>query len=558
MKPALWCAVVLTISAALPAQTPQSGKPAKRAGGHAVSASEVQALRDALATQQQQMEQQHQEMEVLKSQLQQLLQANTQGVSQAQQAQTSAEQAQSAASQAQQLATAAQELALKASSSAGETKAALAVVDTKTKDEGKKLTALEALTGRIRFTGDVRVRGENIMQDCPTCATRNRGRLRVRFGVDGKITDDFTGGFLLTSGSLGDSNSTNESLTNFFTRKTIGIDRAYVTYHPAAHNWLSLTGGKFAYTWQRSSLTFDPDLNPEGFSEKLSFDLHAPLVKNFTVQGIQLLYNETTRGDDSFAAGGQVSSRLDFGFMTTTPSFTLLNWRGVDAMVNASAFGVQATTTTGGLPVPGEGPGCAAGSGLPSVPPCAYSPQGFTNATFTDASGKVHFLSQFLYADLIVANRIKTPWERFPLNFTLEYENNLNAADHPVDAKGNVLSNLGKQSHAYALDLSLGPNLINDRNAQGRLQIGYGWWRQEQDSILASFGESEQRAPTNILENRIYANYKLRPNTIASFNYWIGRTLNSALQHSLLAPGLTAGEMEPYLKRMQLDIIYSF
>jgi hypothetical protein len=60
--------------------------------------------------------------------------------------------------------------------------------------------------------------------------------------------------------------------------------------------------------------------------------------------------------------------------------------------------------------------------------------------------------------------------------------------------------------------------------------------------------ESEQRAPTNIPENRIYFSYNSR----------IGRTLNSALQHSLLAPGLTAGELEPYLRRMQFDIVYSF
>lgn len=117
---------------------------------------------------------------------------------------------------------------------------------------------------------------------------------------------------------------------------------------------------------------------------------------------------------------------------------------------------------------------------------------------------------------------------------------------------------MGKQSQAYALDVSLGPNLITDRNSPGKLQLGYGWWRLEQDSILASFAESEQRAPTNIVENRIYVNYKVRPNTILSYNYWIGRTLNSALQHSMLAPGLTAGELEPYLRRMQLDIIYSF
>ena len=341
MKPALSGALLIAISTFLPAQT-KSKPPAKRSASRAVSVSEVQALRDALAAQQQQMQQQHDEMEQLKSQLQQLLQANTQSTASVQQVQTSAEQAQTTAAKAQESATTAQEVAIKASSTAGETKAALAVVDTKTIEDGKKLSALETLTGCMRFTGDVRVRGENFMQDIPGFSDRNRARIRVRFGVDGKISDDFTGGLMLTSGSLGDSNSTNETLTNFFTRKTIAIDRAYVTYHPTALKWMSLTGGRFAYTWQRSPLTFDSDLNPEGFSQKLSFDLSSPIIKNFTVQTLQLLYNETTRGDDSFAVGGQVSSRLEFGFMTTTPSFTLLNWRGGGC--TAECVGVRRTS----------------------------------------------------------------------------------------------------------------------------------------------------------------------------------------------------------------------
>ena len=84
----------------------------------------------------------------------------------------------------------------------------------------------------------------------------------------------------------------------------------------------------------------------------------------------------------------------------------------------------------------------------------------------------MHFLSQFLYVDFILNNRIKTPRERFPLNLTLEYEDNLNASGHPVDATGNVPTNLGKQSHAYALDVSLGPNLIIVPTSPGRLQLG--------------------------------------------------------------------------------------
>jgi hypothetical protein len=90
------------------------------------------------------------------------------------------------------------------------------------------------------------------------------------------------------------------------------------------------------------------------------------------------------------------------------------------------------------------------------------------------------------------------------------------------------------------------------------LQFGYGWWRLEQDAALASFLESEQRAPSNILQNHIYLLWKVRRNTVASYNLWIGRTLNSSLQHAVLATGVSPGQQEPYLKRMQFDLIYSF
>jgi hypothetical protein len=73
VKPAIWCIVVLCICTPLFAQTAKP-KP-KRPASRTVSASEVQALRDALAAQPQQMVQPHEEMEQLKSQLQQLLQS---------------------------------------------------------------------------------------------------------------------------------------------------------------------------------------------------------------------------------------------------------------------------------------------------------------------------------------------------------------------------------------------------------------------------------------------------------------------------------------------------
>jgi len=76
--------------------------------------------------------------------------------------------------------------------------------------------------------------------------------------------------------------------------------------------------------------------------------------------------------------------------------------------------------------------------------------------------------------------------------------------------------------------------------------------------VIASFNESDQRAPTNILQHRFYANWRIRNNTTAGFTWWHGRTLNTALENAAKVGGLTTGAVEPYLNRLQFDLIYSF
>jgi hypothetical protein len=282
---------------------------------------------------------------------------------------------------------------------------------------------------------------------------------------------------------------------------------------------------------------------------------------------MQLLLNENTsasllRAHDAFAVGGQISSRLDLGFVTTTPSIAVWNFLNTDEILNASAFAVQATSTgatgatpAGPFPTPGEGPGCSALSGLPAFAPCAFAPNGMTNATFIGADGKPHFISKFLYGDVILNTQVKTGMARLPFNLLLEAEQNLRAAGHPLDKSGAVLTSVGRQSHVYLIDASLG-----QVKNKGDIQFGYAFLRQEQDAVLASFSESDQRAPTNIIQHRVYGLWKVRSNTVASYTLWLGRTLNANLQHAVVAPGWTTalGPSEPILKRMQFDLIYSF
>jgi hypothetical protein len=136
----------------------------------------------------------------------------------------------------------------------------------------------------------------------------------------------------------------------------------------------------------------------------------------------------------------------------------------------------------------------------------------------------------------------------------VEYEQNLNAQANPFDTAGNVTP-LGKQNKAYGLDFSLGQN-----TKKNDVQFGYSWWRIEQDAIIASFGESDQRAPTNIIQNRVYGTWRMQKNVLAQYTLWIGRTLNTGLENNASTVNKTtaAGTEEPHLKRQQIDVIYTF
>jgi Putative porin len=577
--------LLIALGSGLSAQTTAGKSPAKNKSGRApATTADIEQLKQALAAQQQQIQQLVQQMQQREAAFQQ---AQQQSQQQLQQAQTTAAEAQARATSLESSAKTDKASVDQLSTTVADLKTSVANTAVATQQEQKRVSAVEDVLGRFRVTGDIRVRGESFFQNysgCVACLDRNRARIRVRFGLDGKLNEDFIGGFAIATGSLGDPTTTNETLTNFFDRKTIGLDRGYITYNPTAHKWLALTGGKFAFPWQRTSVTFDPDINPEGFDEKLSWDLKGPALKNITVQGMELLFSENNtptflRAHDAFAVGGQVSGKVDLGFMTSTPSATILNFLNTDTVLNASAFAVAATTSgyvpsaTGAnptpkpitFPVPGEGTngGCPSFndplnspnySGIPSVPPCAFGANGLTNSTFIGADGKPHFASHFMYGDLILNNQFKTPWKRLPVNLMLEAEQNLRAAGHPIGAKGTVQKNLGRQSHAYLIDFSVGQS-----KNRGDFQLGYAWEREEQDAIIASWGESDQRAPTNILQNRFYGIWRVRQNILASATVFYGRTLNQNLQHAALAPGWSPSKgPEPYLLRPQFDLAYSF
>ncbi len=119
-------------------------------------------------------------------------------------------------------------------------------------------------TERLEWDGDLRYRHETI--DEQGLSVRHRHRMRARANVRASVNDKVMLRLGLASG--GDANdSGNVSFDNAFSRKSFGLDLAYVDWQLT--DPLTLLAGKMANPFIRpggSHLLFDGDLRPEGLA----------------------------------------------------------------------------------------------------------------------------------------------------------------------------------------------------------------------------------------------------------------------------------------------------
>jgi Putative porin len=94
-----------------------------------------------------------------------------------------------------------------------------------------------------------------------------RNRYRLRVGADYVFTDNFKGGVELESNTANDS--ANQTLGNGYAKSSIFIGLAYLQWKPV--DWATITGGKMKNPLYSTDLEWDPDINPEGAAESLSW-----------------------------------------------------------------------------------------------------------------------------------------------------------------------------------------------------------------------------------------------------------------------------------------------
>lgn len=522
-------------------------KAVEKSPAEALSA-QLEQLRKSLEAQQQQIQQLREELAKRDQQIGAARDA-------AAAASTRAEEATSKASEAASSAAEAKTTAAAVSSDVSDMKLGSESLKSAMQDTQKKVIGTEGKIkglGPFTFSGDVRVRYEPFFgggaESSPAPPDRHRQRFRLRFNVNAKFNDEISGGLTLASGNIGDPISTNQTEGDFLTRKPIAIDKAFLTYKPKWFKPFSATAGKYGYTWYRTELTFDNDMNVEGASEQVMWDWKDRVFSHFGVVAFQTPLLEVNANTDAGAKdtglfGGQIQTGWTLGKrVKLTADTAFYHYRNADriAQNQNSGNGFASSGTSTGL-------GGTFGFGGSNN----------TNNVFNVVSGATttrFFLSQFDIFDAILRADFDTGHPRWPVVALFNFAQNTAACSN----KGTVLAAFAAANPASPLPtLTCDPHQRHGYWSEARfgrlseqkdIQFAYTFMRIEKDAVVAAFDFSDLRQSTNVAQHRVEFFYQAYKNVTLGFTGLIGRQLITAQSPT----------PERYLKRLQFDVAYKF
>jgi len=436
-------------------------------------------------------------------------------------------------------------------------------VDRRLSDLERRMRGLGPLT----FSGDFRLR-EDAFFGGPSdhSLDQNLQNYRLRFNTDIRVTNDISGGFTLASGNINDPTSTNQTLTGFYARKPIALDRVFLDYHPHQFKPLGLIAGKFSYPWYNTELTWDKDLSPEGFGQTLNFQLATPVVKRIALVGFELpfsqiagisLQNRNLMQTATYGAQFQAAFELR-NWLQLTAYTGFYNFHNADPIAFALAKAGSkdpATPLIGLLPLAGGG-GVPQNSIVTTTATSVVTVNGSPLATGLMTVENAQFASKFDLYDSLARLDVKTASERWPVTFIGDYVQNMGACSN----EGNILrapSNTTTTTFTQTTNFACDPRQRRAYWAEaevGRilqkhdLQFGYTRMFIEREAVLSNLNYNQMYQGSNVSEHRISVFYTAWDNVIFDFIGLVGRPLNFGSSNAPI----------DYLKRVQFDVNYVF
>jgi hypothetical protein len=384
--------------------------------------------------------------------------------------------------------------------------------------EAVEVANLKSAVSKFTWSGDFRYRNEQIetAQNASTSEyTQGRDRIRLRFGVTAKINDTVAGRFQISTAANNDPRSTNQTLGEDWSRKSVGVDLAYVDWKP--FSVLNVQLGKTPQPWQRTSGYFwDGDLTPEGAAVKFA---SGPLFVNAFYNWLNERHSSSATGarSDSKLVGGQVGWKQPVGPVTLTAAagyFDLSNVQDEQVTSNAGActgfnatfFGGSSTSTNGNL--------------THSVGGCTRLLSDFT------------LVNALLQADVLLGN--------YPLSAFVDVMRNTKA--EPFAATGEKLDT------AYAVGVT-----FNKASNPKTWEAGVVYQQSEADAVFGQFHDSDFGGGRTDTKG-----FALKGAYAPAANWTLAGTLFiNKLNNDTGSTGATATRDLDY-NRLQLDLNYKF
>ena len=193
-----------------------------------------------------------------------------------------------------------------------------------------KETKLPPWLERISLFGDFRLRYENLNTDDfkgKSTDSRERWRYRLRVGVRSIVNDDLMVAMRMASGADSDPTSTNETMTNWFSEKSWGIDQAYAKYAPTAlGRALTLWGGKHPNPFVTSNIMWDGDIVPECFTANYVFNKKGAFQPFVTMAAMFVKESASDNPGDANLFVPQAGFKFKTGPWGLTAATSYYNW----------------------------------------------------------------------------------------------------------------------------------------------------------------------------------------------------------------------------------------
>ncbi|MBC7933280.1 MAG: putative porin [Rubrivivax sp.] len=462
-------------------------------------------------------------------------------------------------------------------------------------DQTKKTSdAVARQLGSLTFSGDLRFRYESFYgqqnalasSDNPAALgnplmSRQRLRMRARFGVRGKISDEFEWGLRLATGGFADMVSTNGTLTDFFSRKNFALDQAYLTYSPKPLPGFQLQAGKFETPWTRTELTWDNDTMPEGLSESYTRAFKKSSFKTVTLVAWQLPMLERNAafalgasGQVDLSASGRAGRDLAlYGAqarteIAPTKNFSLklsasdLYFSGTQFITPAQVFnGNVQFPITFTIPASGTTPARTITTQV-SIPRdllvAGNGNLGLSLASTNAVNRDGRLSSGYNLVDFI-ARADFTRSSKWPVMLLFNFVTNTQSHDVvTTGASGADVLLPNHEGQGFWGEFQIGKDVLRlpvDRIARGDVTLNYTFVRIEKDAVLSPFNGSDLGLSTDVRVHRFILGYALEPRVAVSLTGLFTSRPNGLVGAFGQTP---SGSLNRTLTRLQFDTTLRF